>query len=129
MEETTESSGICDYVATMCGIDMAHESESSRCISRGRTGSKTGDLASLRTCAFCNGDSQCVMLESLYAAHQFMFVFVLMLMFEKSLSYPAVKRAFGISLILSYYSTIYVWAVTTFGRLQQQQQFTIGLQL
>lgn len=68
-----------------------------------------------------------VTLESVYAAHQFMFVFVLMLLFEKSLSYPAVKRAVGISLILSYNSTIYVWTVTKLGQPRHQKQFTVGL--
>ncbi|KAF4132107.1 Protein kinase domain [Phytophthora infestans] len=69
-----------------------------------------------------------VILESFCSGNQFMFVTVLVLMFEKSLSFPAVKRAVGLSLILSYYTTLYVWVVTNFGPPNHQKEFTIGLQ-
>ncbi|RAW25666.1 hypothetical protein PC110_g17919 [Phytophthora cactorum] len=69
-----------------------------------------------------------LILESFYSGNQFMFVIVLVLMFEKSLSFPAVKRAVGLSLVLSYYTILYVWVVTKFGRPNQQKELTIGLQ-
>ncbi|ETI36067.1 TKL protein kinase [Phytophthora nicotianae P1569] len=69
-----------------------------------------------------------VILESFCSGNQFMFVTVLMLMFEKSLSFPAVKRAVALSLVLSYYTTLYVWIVTKFGSPNHQKEFTIGLQ-
>ncbi|KAF4029168.1 hypothetical protein GN244_ATG19119 [Phytophthora infestans] len=69
-----------------------------------------------------------LILESFYAGNQFMFVIVLVLMFEKSLSFPAVKRAVGLSFLLSYYTMLYVWVVTHFGRPSQQKTFAIGLQ-
>ncbi|KAG2814900.1 hypothetical protein PC119_g16282 [Phytophthora cactorum] len=69
-----------------------------------------------------------VLLESFSSGNQFMFVTVLMLMFEKSLSFPAIKRAVGLSLVLSYYTTLYVWLVTKFGGPNHQKEFTLGLQ-
>ncbi|KUF76815.1 hypothetical protein AM587_10004572 [Phytophthora nicotianae] len=69
-----------------------------------------------------------LILESFYSGNQFMFVIVLVLMFEKSLSSPAVKRAVVLSFVLSYYTILYVWVVTKFGRPNQQKAFTTGLQ-
>ncbi|KAG3242100.1 hypothetical protein PI124_g13047 [Phytophthora idaei] len=69
-----------------------------------------------------------VLLESFSSGNQFMFVTVLMLMFEKSLSFTAIKRAVGLSLVLSYYTTLYVWLVTKFGGPNHQKEFTLGLQ-
>jgi serine/threonine protein kinase len=69
-----------------------------------------------------------IVLEMFYSGNQFMFVLVLVLMFQKSLSFPAIKRSVGISMILSYYTVLYVWAVTKLGRQDQQKSFTIALQ-
>ncbi|KAL3667367.1 hypothetical protein V7S43_007593 [Phytophthora oleae] len=69
-----------------------------------------------------------IILESFYAGNMFMFVIVLVLMFEKSLSFAAVQRAVGISLLLAYYPLVYVWLVTKFGPPNLQTEFTIGLQ-
>eukprot|EP00644_Phytophthora_capsici_P012519 jgi/Phyca11/546881/estExt2_Genewise1Plus.C_PHYCAscaffold_230027 len=68
-----------------------------------------------------------IILESFYAGNMFMFVIVLVLMFEKSLSFAAVKRAVGVSLILAYYPLVYVWLVTKFGPPNLQKEFTTGL--
>ncbi|KAL4177283.1 hypothetical protein KRP22_002216 [Phytophthora ramorum] len=69
-----------------------------------------------------------LVLEAFYSGNQFMFVIVLVLMFQKSLSLPAVKRSVAISLVLSYYTLLYVWVVTTYGRPNQQKELAIGLQ-
>ncbi|KAJ8577581.1 hypothetical protein ON010_g1618 [Phytophthora cinnamomi] len=69
-----------------------------------------------------------IILETFYSGNMFMFVIVLVLMFQKSLSFPAVKRSVVISLALSYYTVVYVWAVTKFGKPEQQNSFTVGLQ-
>ncbi|GMF40788.1 unnamed protein product [Phytophthora fragariaefolia] len=69
-----------------------------------------------------------IILETFYSGNQFMFVIVLVLMFQKSISFPAVKRSVAISLVLSYYTVLYVWAVTKLGKPEQQKHFTIGLQ-
>ncbi|KAF4037848.1 Protein tyrosine kinase [Phytophthora infestans] len=66
--------------------------------------------------------------ESFYGGNQFMFVIVVVLMFEKSLSFPAIKRVVGVSLLLSYYPIMYVWIVTTFDRPDQRKEFALGLQ-
>ncbi|EGZ26029.1 hypothetical protein PHYSODRAFT_484451 [Phytophthora sojae] len=70
-----------------------------------------------------------IILESFYSGNQFMFVIVLVLMFQKSLSFPAVKRSVAISMVLSYYTVPYVWAMTKLGKLEQQKRLTIGLHL
>ncbi|GMF26732.1 unnamed protein product [Phytophthora lilii] len=69
-----------------------------------------------------------LVLETFYSGNQFMFVIVLVLMFQKSLSFPAVQRSVAISLLMSYYTLPYVWVATKFGRPDQQKEFTIGLQ-
>ncbi|KAF4316155.1 hypothetical protein G195_010295, partial [Phytophthora kernoviae 00238/432] len=56
-----------------------------------------------------------LVLETFYAGNQFMFVFVLVLMFQKSLSLPAIRRSVVISLVLSSYSVLYVYLTVTLG--------------
>ncbi|KAF1784244.1 Winged helix-turn-helix DNA-binding domain [Phytophthora cactorum] len=140
---------IRDHLAALRGIDLALEGESSRGPQRGRKSSKKSDFTGVRTCAIradcyqwrlhClpGGDARNgyfdvfispTIFESLYSGNQFMFVIVLVLMFEKSLSFPAVKRAIGLSLLLSYYPILYVWMVTKFERPNQQKEFALGLQ-
>ncbi|KAG7382576.1 hypothetical protein PHYPSEUDO_004717 [Phytophthora pseudosyringae] len=68
-----------------------------------------------------------LILESFYAGNMFMLVMVLVVMFQKSLSFPAIKRAVAISVVLSYYPIVYVWIVTRLGRPEQQKKFSIGL--
>ncbi|KAG1713402.1 hypothetical protein DVH05_001189 [Phytophthora capsici] len=69
-----------------------------------------------------------IILESLHDGNMFMFVIVLVLMFEKSLSFAAMKRVIGKSLVLAYYPMLYVWLVTKFGPPNLQKEFSIGLQ-
>ncbi|TYZ57593.1 hypothetical protein PybrP1_004694 [[Pythium] brassicae (nom. inval.)] len=56
-----------------------------------------------------------VVLETLYSAHQFGFVAILVFMLQKSVSLPALWRAMALSLVLSGYTIPYIWAVTTYG--------------
>ncbi|OWZ14826.1 TKL protein kinase [Phytophthora megakarya] len=70
-----------------------------------------------------------VVVESFYAGNVFMFVIVLVLLFQKSLSFPAIKRSVAISVVWSYFNLLYVWAVTRYGHPNQQNEFTVGLQL
>ncbi|OWY99722.1 TKL protein kinase [Phytophthora megakarya] len=67
-----------------------------------------------------------LVLESFYSGNLIMFIIVLVLMFQKSLSFPAIKRSVSISLVWSYYNLLYVWAVTRYGNPNQQTQFTIA---
>ncbi|KAE8895232.1 hypothetical protein PF002_g728 [Phytophthora fragariae] len=69
-----------------------------------------------------------IILETFYSGNQFMFVIVLVLMFQKSLSFPAVKRSVALALVLSYYTVVYVWAATKLGKPEHQKRYTIGLQ-
>ncbi|OWZ03669.1 TKL protein kinase [Phytophthora megakarya] len=70
-----------------------------------------------------------IILESFYSGNNFMFVIALVLMFQKSLSFPAIKRSVVISVVLSYYTLVYVWAVTRYGQPNQQNEFTVGLMI
>ncbi|TYZ67064.1 hypothetical protein PybrP1_002982 [[Pythium] brassicae (nom. inval.)] len=52
--------------------------------------------------------------EFFYAGRQFVFVIVLVFMFQKSVSLPALRRAVLISLVLATYSVPIVWTLATF---------------
>ncbi|KAG7382575.1 hypothetical protein PHYPSEUDO_004716 [Phytophthora pseudosyringae] len=69
-----------------------------------------------------------LVLETFYSGNQFMFVFVLVVMLQKSLSFPAVKRSVAMALALSYYNILYVYLASKYGKPDQQKAFAIGLQ-
>lgn len=68
-----------------------------------------------------------LVLETFYSGNQFMFVIVLVLMFQKSISIQAIRRSIVISLLMTSYNVLYVFVVTTFGRKDQRKAYTIGL--
>ncbi|RLN32336.1 hypothetical protein BBI17_008178 [Phytophthora kernoviae] len=67
------------------------------------------------TTGFYDASVPPLIFEVFYSGRQFMFVFVLVLMFQKSLSLPAIQRSVVISLVLSSYSMIYVHLTLTYG--------------
>ncbi|RLN96189.1 hypothetical protein BBJ28_00001667 [Nothophytophthora sp. Chile5] len=67
-------------------------------------------------------------LESFYSGNQFMFVFVLVILLQKSLSLPAVRRSVVIALLLSSYTIPYSYVVSTYGAPNQRNFFVQILQ-
>ncbi|RLN98990.1 hypothetical protein BBJ28_00020573, partial [Nothophytophthora sp. Chile5] len=69
-----------------------------------------------------------VVLESFYSGNQFMFVFILVILLQKSLSLPAVRRSVVIALLLSSYTIPYSYVVSTYGAPDQRNFFVQVLQ-
>ncbi|GAB9468276.1 hypothetical protein Gpo141_00005596, partial [Globisporangium polare] len=56
-----------------------------------------------------------VVLETMYSAHQFGILLIMVFMLQKSVSIPALRRASAITLVLSGYTIPYMWWVTNNG--------------
>jgi hypothetical protein len=70
-----------------------------------------------------------VVIDALYSGNKFMALFVLVVLFQKSISFPAVKRSVVILLVLAYYCMPYMYLALKYGRPDQQKALLAAVPL